>query len=136
LLNSAFGIKDCKGLEESFTQVPGGYQFYSPLDTIAAFGPYLNGLLCSPNNQDCKARTGSIDSADYIDIKFDAVSQTLVANTFWSQPKEPWQETIRTTQGHKNIEVGVLGNERPMDDESLTLGGFLHVVGVDNKLGT
>ncbi|KAF8543553.1 PIG-X [Trichophaea hybrida] len=129
LLNNAFGVKNCKSLEESFIQVPGGYQFYSPLASIAAFRSYLDSLICSPNEKDCKTRTGSIDSADYIDIKFDAVSQILVANTFWSQPEKPWRETVRPTEGYKNIEVGVLGNEKPMDVESLTLGGFLHVVG-------
>lgn len=136
-MNTVFGIDRCKSFRESFTELPGGYQFYSPLPSIAALPSYLAGLLCTgnPSSEDCKARVASIESADYVDIKYDAVSQTLTANVFWSQPQQPWQETVRPMEGHGNIEVGVLGNEKPMDDESLTLAGVLHVVGKGDKLG-
>jgi hypothetical protein len=140
LLNDAFGLdaSDCKSFEDSFVEIPGGYQFYSPLASISALRSYVEKLLCagSSDSDDCKSKVGPLESADYVDLKYDAISQTLVANTFWSRPEKPWQESIKSIKGHNNIEVGVLGNEKPMVEESLTLAGVLHVVAKDDKLGT
>ncbi|KAA8904545.1 PIG-X [Sphaerosporella brunnea] len=134
LLNDAFGLNkdECKGFEESFVEIPGGYQFYSPLKSIEQFESFVEKLLCKTDY--CRARVAPLGSADYIDLKYDAVSQTLVANSFWSRPEQPWQETVKSVEGHKNIEVGVLGNDPPIAPESLTMGGVLHVVAKDDKL--
>jgi hypothetical protein len=91
--------------------------------------------VCGTGTPECKEQIESVGSADYIDLRYDAISQSLIINTFRSQPAEPWRETLQPVGTHKNIEVGVLGNEKPIATESLTLGGFLHVVGKDDKLG-
>jgi len=90
--------------------------------------------VCGTGTPECKEQIGSVELADYIDLRYDAISQSLIINTFRSQPAEPWRETLQAVGTHKNIEVGVLGNEKPIAAESLTLGGFLHVVGKDDKL--
>jgi len=60
----------------------------------------------------------------------------LVVNLYWSRPDEQRRETVAVdAREQRNIEVGVLGNDKPMAEESLTLGGVLHVVGRDDKLG-
>jgi hypothetical protein len=70
-----------------------------------------------------------------VDITYDAISQSLVFAAFTSQQTEPWQLTLESLEAEKKVEVGVLGVEAPIAPESFTLSGFLHVVGVDDKLG-
>jgi len=137
LVNTAFGSNDCDGFAESFipiSGVEGAYQFYTPLKSIGALAGFVEGHLCTGvKGKDCA--TG-IESADYLDLKWDSISQTLVVNRFWSRPGEPRRETVAgDDRKRRNIEVGVLGNDKPMAEESLTLGGVLHVVGRDDKLG-
>ncbi|KAI5795199.1 PIG-X [Geopyxis carbonaria] len=134
LLNAAFSISECSSFEKSFVGIPGTHQFYHPLSHISSFRSYLEKLLCSVNTEKCKTRLGRLETADYVDLKYDAVSQTFVASAFWSRPKEPWRGTLKSLENDPKIEVGVLGHEKPMAEESFTLSGFLHVVGTDDKL--
>jgi hypothetical protein len=75
-----------------------------------------------------------------VDIDYDSISHALTISTFWSHPREHngWVEGIRRHKGAQSerIEVGLLANERAVDPEELSLGGFLAVVGEDSKLST
>ena len=102
-------------------------------------------------------------SADHVDIDFDTISQALSISTFRHKSPEPsgWNErissgasikikesvsvrigvnvnvggSVKSGAGRK-IEVGVLANEPPTELENLSLGGFLTVVGEDEKPST
>lgn len=73
-------------------------------------------------------------------MDYDSISHALTISTFWSQPPERngWVEEIRRHKGARSerVEVGLLANERALDPEDLSLGGFLAVVGEDSKLST
>ena len=135
-----FGSKaeSCESIQKSFVKIANlkdTHQFYTPLESISDFREYAEKLLCG-GAKDCEARVRSLNSTDYVDLKYDAISQTLIVNSFWSRPEQPWQVMVQPAGAHRNIEVGVLGNDKPMGPESLTLGGVLHVVGKDDKMGT
>lgn len=86
-------------------------------------------------DESCRLRAASIKSADYLDIDYDAISQSLVLSAFWHSPPlaEAWDERIDNSQASIKVEVGVLANEKPTEPEELSLAGFLAVVGEDRK---
>lgn len=96
---------------------------------------YLHQKLCPEEDESCRLRTASLRSADYLDIDYDTISQSLILSAFWHSPplSETWDERIDNSQVSLNIEVGVLANEKPTQPEELSLGGFLAVVGQDSK---
>lgn len=132
-INKAFGISECKSVATSFSEIPGAHQFYSPTTSVSPFHSYLKELVCR-SSEKCESRLQHLQSADYVDINYDAISQSLVVAAFTSKQTEPWQLTLQSLEVDK-VEVGVLGLENPVAPESFTLSGFLHVVGVDKKLG-
>ena len=97
---------------------------------------YLHQKICLGNVEPCGVRAASVESADYLDIDFDAISQSLVLSAFWHSPPlvEVWDERIDNGQASVKVEVGVLANEKPTEPEELSLAGFLAVVGEDRKL--
>jgi len=61
-----------------------------------------------------------------------------VLSAFWHQPpkSDTWNERIQNLEGTDRVEVGVLASEKPTEPEELALGGFLTVVGEDDKPST
>ena len=76
-----------------------------------------------------------MESADYLDIDFDTISQALVLNVFHgTAPKlGGWTEKISKLDHFAKVEVGILAPESPNQPEELSLGGFLTVLGEDSK---
>jgi hypothetical protein len=71
-----------------------------------------------------------------LDIDYDSISHVLILNGFWSHAPNPsgWIERIQKDEaGTDKVEVGVLQHEPSTDPEELKLGGFLTVVGEDDK---
>ena len=99
---------------------------------------YIQQKICAHEDRACHASAASLDSAHYLDIDYDAISQALVLNAFRSQSPSSriWNEKIQNLRGSTNLEVGVLANEVPTKPEELSLGGFLTVVGEDEKPST
>ncbi|MCJ1282978.1 protease B nonderepressible form [Xylographa opegraphella] len=77
----------------------------------------------------------SLGSADYVDIDFDTISQALTISTFHGEPPGQigWTERFNNFDGAVKVEVGVLATEKPTEPEELSLGGFLTIVGEDDK---
>lgn len=97
---------------------------------------YLHQKICpEEDDESCRLRTASLKSADYLDIDYDTISQSLVLSAFWhsSPATEAWDERIHNSQASVKVEVGVLANEKPTQPEELSLGGFLAVIGEDSK---
>lgn len=76
-----------------------------------------------------------MESADYLDIDFDAISQALVINVFHATPPNlgGWTEKISKLDRFAKVEVGILAPESPKQPEELSLGGFLTVLDEDSK---
>lgn len=134
IVNPLFEIDTCHGLKESFIELPGAYQFYHPLKSIAHFRQYLQDKVCPLKDEECRGRFTALDDADYIDMKYDIISQSFVGSAFYAESEK--SENIRLTRktADQRVEVGVLGANPPMAEESITLSGSIHVIG-DEKMG-
>lgn len=133
LINPIFEITTCHGLRESFIDLPntGGMKlFYHPLKSIHHFSQYLSDKTCGTHEDACKSRFAELEKADYIDLKWDVVSQTLVGSAFYGDVEAGEEGLVvgRRGQGER-VEVGVLGVNEAMEEEGVTLGGVLQVVG-------
>lgn len=131
-------------LQESFTGLPtvserfassAAFQYHQPVPSLAELISYIQQKTCSASDPTCYARVATLSSADYLDIDYDAISQSLVLSIFRhvSPDSGTWDETLQKVAGSANIEVGVLANEKPTEPEHLSLGGFLTVIGEDTK---
>lgn len=79
----------------------------------------------------------SLHSADYLDIDFDAISQSLVVTAFRQKPPPPgtWSASIERIGGSGKTEIGILANEDTVEPERISLGGFLTTLGESAQLG-
>jgi hypothetical protein len=77
-----------------------------------------------------------VNDADYVDLDYDATTQTVVF-TFQSTKTfvEPgsWTETINLPDKESTIEIGVLSHEFNSDPEDIQFGGVLTVLGRDDE---
>ncbi|CRG88608.1 Protein pbn1 [Talaromyces islandicus] len=148
-LRELFG-KDikCHSLQESFTQPPilssrfssaASLQLHSALPSISQFAENFQRYACKSTDTECADRISALESADSVDIDYDAISHALTISAFWSQPlpgNKGWTEVITKSSNavSEKVEVGLLASERAVDKEDLSLGGFLAVVGETDKL--
>lgn len=114
------------------------FQYHQLLPSLAELKSYVQQKICSASDLSCHAKAVALHSADYLDIDYDAISQSLVLSVFRhaSPSSGIWDETLRKVVGSANIEVGILANEKPTEPERLSLGGFLTVIGEDTKPST
>lgn len=79
----------------------------------------------------------SLLTANYLDIDYDAISHALLITAFWEKaPKgDAWNERIENA-GNDRVEVGVLNREKADEKEEVGLGGWLTVIGQNDKPST
>ena len=114
------------------------FQFHHLLPSLADLISYIQQKICSPSDPPCHAKAATIRSADYLDIDYDTISQSLVLSVFHhaSPGSGVWDESLQKVGGSANVEVGVLANEKPTEPGHLSVGGFLTVIGEDTKPST
>lgn len=95
---------------------------------------YVQQTICA-DDQSCKAKADALRSADYFDFDYDTITQSVILSAFWhADPMSgKWDEHIDNQNGSTKVEVGVLANEKPANAEELSLGGFLVVLGEDER---
>lgn len=113
------------------------FQYYQPLPSLNDFIAYVQHHTCSGEDITCLKQIMALRSAASVDIDFDAISHALVIDAFWAQAPggDVWRETISRRSSADSVEVGVLNRERPKteEEEELSVGGFLTVLGEDEK---
>ncbi|KAF2630350.1 PIG-X-domain-containing protein [Macroventuria anomochaeta] len=79
--------------------------------------------------------TGADSSASYIDIDYDAISQAVIFTVVWSHApnKKGWTESVYVPEDESTVEIGVLSHEPNTDPEDVQFGGFLTMLGRDDK---
>lgn len=122
------------GISDRFT-ASSAFQYYQLLPSLGNVTAYIQNKICPALGDECLAFASRLPSAEYIDIDFDTISQALVLNIFRQKPANPggWTEQITSVGTTGKVEVGVLANEPPTEPEELKLGGFLTVLGEDDK---
>lgn len=96
---------------------------------------YIQLKICPANDEVCLDKASSLNAVDYLDIDYDAISQSLVLSAFRYKPPTPgtWTTKFRSLGASAKIEVGVLASERATEAEELSLGGFLTTIGESDK---
>jgi hypothetical protein len=137
------GIK-CESVEEAFSTPnvlserfasSAARQFYSFLPSLQNLSMWFQQHACG-ENVNCMLQAFGMQQADGFDLDFDAVSQTTSIKVVWSRAngESGWDETLtKGTKKTDTLEVGVLMNETPEEDEELRYSGWSTKVGQDKK---
>ncbi|KZM19512.1 protease B nonderepressible form [Ascochyta rabiei] len=111
-------------------------QYYSPFSFDELNKSLLSEVTCPNDNDTCRYLKKYLPSASYVDLDYDAISQAWIFTAVW--PKAPsdagWTDTIVKRQEEQStVEIGVLAHEPNTDPEDIQFGGFLAVLGQDDK---
>ncbi|KAI9888856.1 MAG: protease B nonderepressible form [Vezdaea aestivalis] len=134
----------CASQEASFTNLltsnkrftsSSASQYYHVLHFLDDFSNVFASRFCT-GDKACLERARLLKSADSIDLDYDAVSTTATLKIYWSKcpTADSWSLTV--DGNGTDIEVGVLTNDRATDVEELSMGGYLTMVGKDEKPST
>jgi len=140
MLKRAFGNIDCESPERSFTTLPNerfsqsaSHQYYSPLASITDLAGYMANKLCiATDNNVCSNELERFIYSTQVDIDYDSISHALTI-TMLLPSKFMSLDVTRPPNLQSRLEVGILSNEKPIEIEELSLGGFLTVIGEDMK---
>lgn len=121
------------------------FQYHSILPSLSELVVYIQRKICSHSDQICIHTASLLNIADSLDIDYDSISHTLTFSAFWSKPPtflyDPildstvsgvWTVKVHATKDQK-VEVGILHDSRPADRHDIQLGGYLTVVGEDDR---
>lgn len=111
------------------------FQCYEVLPSLHDFVSYIQQDVCPRADTRCSKGANRLQRADYLDIDYDAISRNLVLTSFHHKPPDPhgWDGHIKSHSNSSNTEVGLLTNEQAITPEELSLGGYLTVIGEDQK---
>lgn len=115
-------------------------QYYSYLDDIDRVRSFFQQKFCSKDGKSyCLDTIDGFARSDYIDVDYDTISRSVVLTAESSNAgstNEGWTETIRLPSKEATVEIGVLSLEGNADPEDVQFGGFLTVLGQDDKPST
>lgn len=148
------GVEKCTSVPESFSKPQVLSERFAQMSTWQWFqyapsrdgvGRWILGTVCDGAGTDtgpvepCE-RLDALTNASYVDVDFDAISHALTFTAVWSPFRtgmEPALEkaarTIRKTRRSDRVEVGTLKVEQSDEPEELSSGGFLTVLGEDDR---
>ncbi|KAF7189890.1 Protein pbn1 [Pseudocercospora fuligena] len=117
------------------------YQFFHGPDDLANISEHIGAHFCeglpvgSEIGQICKFLADA-GSCAYVDYDYDVISHAVTITTLSTLPNG--QARLEQAISHKfkpedRLEVGILAPESPDEPEELKLGGYLTVVGDDDK---
>ncbi|KAA8625874.1 PIG-X-domain-containing protein [Pyrenophora tritici-repentis] len=133
-------------------------QFYAYLDNIGAYKGPWQSIMCEkgPLQAYCEKLVNAFSTARSVDIDYDTISRSVVLTALWPvAEKESWEKEKGWTSTHRlpsawmikhgglspnevptedsTVEIGVLSHEGNADPEDIQFGGFLTVLGQDQK---
>jgi hypothetical protein len=116
-------------LSERFTMST-ALQYYSPFSENDWGASKVAGWL--------RNMTGAKSTPSYVDIDYDAISQAVICTAVWSDSpsRVGWTDQFTASDEESTMEIGVLSHEPNPDPEDIQFGGFLAVLGSDDKPST
>ena len=86
----------------------------------------------------CKDHVRALGAAEYFDIDYDTISQSLSMNAFFQlgSTSKAWNERVEQPIALAKVEVGILANEKASRPQEMSLGGYLVTLGEDTKAST
>lgn len=111
-------------------------QYYSPFSFDELNKSVLSDKVCPVGHDMCDYLREYLPSASYVDLDYDAISQALIFTAVW--PRAPseggWSDVVsKRPADQSTTEIGVLAHEPNTDPEDVQFGGFLTVLGQDDK---
>jgi len=153
ILCKIFGAQiNCTLPEDVFTNIPllserfassAAFQYHEILPTLSNLVVYIQEKICSKRDEACYLAAFYLGFADYLDVDYDAISQSVTFTAFHHEPpplaigkpRDAWDEPIDAKRSQMKIEVGILASEKATRAEELSLGGFLFTLGENTKPG-
>jgi hypothetical protein len=113
-------------------------QYYAFLPSVKDIAQDLKGAFCKGSSHACEELLQSFADATYLDMDYDTISRALIINAgFPSAPtRSGWTERLFKRDGDGTVEIGILNHEPNPDPEDVQFGGFLVVLGDDDKPST
>lgn len=115
-------------------------QFYAYLGKVDSRKDMLKRLVCGEKgSSQCVNMLDEIVHARYVDVDYDTISRAVVVTAGWPHAPEDeksWNEEIRLLKKDATVEIGVLTLEGNTDPEDIQFGGFLTVLGQDERPST
>lgn len=131
-------------LSETFSS-SASYQYFHVLPSLSHFDKYVQANAC---RSDLKARIACENEAEfatyasYVDIDYDAIGHAVDFRAAWSADIDALVQrpgsgitdraVVKYREDHR-FEVGVLQSEKADEIEELSLGGYLAVLGENDK---
>jgi hypothetical protein len=110
------------------------HQYYAFLDNSESMSNYFVQALCGEKGYGrCANTTAEMMIARYIDVDYDTISRAVVVTAGWPGDGESWTEEIGLPSKDATVEIGVLSHEGNADPEDIQFGGFLTVLGEDER---
>lgn len=97
---------------------------------------YIEKKLCVPNTVECKSRSRYIQTAESLDIDYDASSGELLVKAYQGRSSTPavgWS-TRESALENGRTEIGLLATQDATEKDHLKLGGYLVVLREEKKL--
>ncbi|CAN9384287.1 unnamed protein product [Alternaria alternata] len=112
-------------------------QYYDYIDEIDRMKGQFQRTFCGENaSRECYDMVNSFATSSYVDIDYDTISRGVVLTAGWAQARDDekgWTQKIRQPSKDATVEIGVLSLEGNADPEDIQFGGFLTVLGQDEK---
>ncbi|KAF2226533.1 PIG-X [Elsinoe ampelina] len=141
MIKDVFGFDlKCDDTKDAFTRAPvlserfassAAYQYYQQIATLEPLQFYLVANLCHDYTEQCTLVMDDLMRASSLDFDFDAISQSVVVTATWPAAIQNGIEQKRSPEDR--VEVGILNRETEKDPEKISLGGFLTVLGEDDR---
>ncbi|KAI9817295.1 MAG: protease B nonderepressible form [Thelocarpon impressellum] len=131
----SFALHELPPEQDTFISGQSSFYFHRLVSSPDHLVSFVQQKLCAADPA-CHHWAASLLYADYVDITHDEGSDTLICSAFWDHaPTGAWNEKIRrlARDKHDKVEVGVLASEKAADPAELSLGGWLTVIGEDDK---
>jgi hypothetical protein len=115
-------------------------QYYAYLGDIDSLTGHFQRLICGETgDESCAGTTKEFMTSRYIDVDYDTISRAVVLTAGWPSAHdegEGWTEEIIRPHADATVEIGVLTHEGNADPEDIQFGGFLTVLGQDERPST
>lgn len=143
IFRSDYGHFKCTTSNETAIKMPMLSERFTMSTALHYYSPFFHeDWSSSPMAVWIEEMTGSHISPSYMDIDYDAISQAVICTVVWStdyvHDGGMWTDTYSAPEGDldSTVEIGILSHEANTDPEDYQFGGFLTVLGRDDKPST
>lgn len=91
----------------------------------------VKGSFCTTKSQFCSERLEDIDTISALTLDYSSNANEVLITATW--PLQSRKDVVRKVSVDHRVEVGILAREENSDTEKIGLGGWLTVLGQDDR---